>query len=314
MKDHKINVIISYCSNDFAFLYHNIKQVEYFADKIIVVCCDSFFNGEKEVKGHLSYLAKRFKKCFFIEFPYVEKIANENSKFFKKIKPVKFWHSLSRFLGYSCVDKDAEYLFFLDADEIVEGKLFKEWLDSGKYKDADALMFSCYWYFRDPKYRATQLEEISLLINKTKLNAPFFFNNDERNGYFNEIKTNKINHQKNDDNKIMIHHFSWVRTKEQLLKKAKTWGHKDDRDWESLINKHINNKKFNLTDFVHNYNYVKVENPFIELDLNEKIPYDKNEIISANYLRLSEVQLKFLIKRIKISFFKKRIINKIMHR
>ena len=33
----------------------------------------------------------------------------------------------------------------------------------------------------------------------------------------------------------MVHHYSWVRTQEECLQKARTWGHRNERDWPLLI-------------------------------------------------------------------------------
>ena len=57
-----------------------------------------------------------------------------------------------------------------------------------------------------------------------------------------------------------IHHYSWVRTKEEMLKKVLNWGHKDDSfDWISKIEEEFS-RDFNGTDFIHRYNYNIVNN------------------------------------------------------
>ena len=60
------------------------------------------------------------------------------------------------------------------------------------------------------------------------------------------------------DDKPMIHHYSWVRTYKEMLKKVKHWGHTKDKDWTSLVHEEFK-KDFDGTDFVHNYKYDKVE-------------------------------------------------------
>jgi hypothetical protein len=59
----------------------------------------------------------------------------------------------------------------------------------------------------------------------------------------------------------MIHHYSWVRTKEEMLRKVKSWTHSGDRDWVSQVEKEFAHE-FNGTDFVHGYEYNIVENKF----------------------------------------------------
>jgi hypothetical protein len=58
-----------------------------------------------------------------------------------------------------------------------------------------------------------------------------------------------------------FHYFSWARTKQEMLVKTASWGHKNDRDWHSLIEKEFSHE-FNSTDFVHGYSYNIVEDQF----------------------------------------------------
>ena len=60
------------------------------------------------------------------------------------------------------------------------------------------------------------------------------------------------------DSEPMIHHYSWVRTYEEMLKKVKHWGNTKDKDWTTMVHKEFE-KDFDGTDFVHNYEYNKVE-------------------------------------------------------
>jgi hypothetical protein len=57
----------------------------------------------------------------------------------------------------------------------------------------------------------------------------------------------------------MIHHYSWVRTKEQMLQKVKAWGHNADKDWVSLIEEEFS-RPFNGKCFVNNYSYEVLDN------------------------------------------------------
>jgi hypothetical protein len=63
------------------------------------------------------------------------------------------------------------------------------------------------------------------------------------------------------EGQILMHHFSWVRSKDEMLQKVDSWGHKFDKDWISLIHEEFS-RPFNGTDFVHNYAYNIVEDRF----------------------------------------------------
>lgn len=58
-----------------------------------------------------------------------------------------------------------------------------------------------------------------------------------------------------------MNHFSWVRSKQEMLLKVKNWGHNNDRDWLSLIEEEFS-RDFNGIDFVHGYSYTLVDNTF----------------------------------------------------
>jgi hypothetical protein len=60
-----------------------------------------------------------------------------------------------------------------------------------------------------------------------------------------------------------MHHYSWVRTKEEMLRKVKAWGHTNDKDWNTLIEEEFS-REFNGKDFVHGYNFeiLKEQNLF----------------------------------------------------
>ena len=59
---------------------------------------------------------------------------------------------------------------------------------------------------------------------------------------------------------IMCHHYSWVRSKEEMLKKVVSWAHSTDKNWVELVNEEFT-RPFNGTDFVHGYQYEVLDKP-----------------------------------------------------
>jgi hypothetical protein len=101
------------------------------------------------------------------------------------------------------------------------------------------------------------------------------------------------------DHLPLFHHFSWVRTEQEMLKKVKSWGHKKDRNWEQLVINEFS-KPFQGTDFVHGYSFREVLAPFsISLECNSFSPKGK-----PKFCRLTETELKNLIQLEKMSFWK----------
>ena len=66
----------------------------------------------------------------------------------------------------------------------------------------------------------------------------------------------------------MFHHYSWVRTKEQLLRKVASWGHNWERNWTEEVEKEFS-RPFNGVDFVHGYEFVEVA-PHVCFDLMKR--------------------------------------------
>jgi len=61
------------------------------------------------------------------------------------------------------------------------------------------------------------------------------------------------------DGEVMFDHFSWVRSREVMVKKVMNWGHREDRDWLSLVNKAFDSDILTTPDFVHGYEYDIIE-------------------------------------------------------
>jgi hypothetical protein len=165
---------------------------------------------------------------------------------------------LGRYLGTQEVSENSEYILYIDIDEIIDPEKFKIWIDTNEYKKYDALRLSTYWYWREPIYRARQLEDNAVMI-KTSIAKQLQFTPGGRDIYFNSTSNNIRNVNNNDP---IVHHYSWVRTKEEMLNKVSNWGHAGDRvDWEALVEEEYS-RPFNGKDFLHNYQYQIVDNKF----------------------------------------------------
>ncbi len=256
-KQHKIATIINYCTTDYKFLKFCVREAKKFSDQIILPISDYFFDGTPENRELLKRNSNEIIGVVFKKFDF-----DHN----KEINHPQFWITYSRWVGFLEIDKSIDYILFLDIDEILEGDKFVEWLDNFNYQDYDALMLASYWYFREPKFRAQKTENQGLIVRKSLLNQDIIMNWEDRNGIFEKIEGKKILGVLGLDWNPMVHHYSWVRTKDEMLKKVQTWGHKNDRDWIQLIEKEFQ-REFteDSIDFVHNYTY-KIVKPYIELN------------------------------------------------
>lgn len=245
-----ISTIIQYSTLDFRFLEANLKQVSKFSDEIIVPICEHLFDGRPENAELLQQ-----------SIDIISKTPNAQAYTFEWSGPQSntgYYHNLSRALGTSVANGD--WLLFVDTDEIVDDN-FKPWFDMISSTD-NHYWLTCYWYFREPMYQAMRTESAGLLIRKEKCNWLIDVRSERQqllslpnciNGDYTPIVGL--------DGKPIVHHYSWVRTKQEMIDKVSTWGHKHDRDWISLIEEEFS-RDFNGTDFVHGYSYNIVNNKF----------------------------------------------------
>ena len=241
-----ISTLISYCSLDQRFIVVNIKECLKFSDDIIVVSFDRLLNGDIEELATLDTIkAVDPTRVRIMVLPYDSR------------QGPRHHHNTARWQAQKYTKHNT--ILFLDADEIAEGAIVKDILRHPDMPDIHAMSFSCYWYFRSARYQATTTESSPMLINKTRFRKQHYFTDGERWGFAwnnpNYIEAVTGPHG------AFFHHFSWARTKQEMLIKTASWGHKNDRDWHSLIEKEFSHD-FNGTDFVHGYSYNIVEDHF----------------------------------------------------
>ncbi len=258
---HNLATIINFCSNDLPFIFACIEKAQKFSKQIIVPVCDHFFDGRPEDEKALFSVFSHFPDCEFFLYPFDKEAVPK--KIYQKVGGNNFWHSFSRYLGYLHLRKDIEYVLFLDADEIIDSEKFLTWLDTKEYRKYHVMKLANYWYFRDIRYRAKVFEDSCVLIKKKKISKKLLLQKEERNALYDLKKRKKIRKVMGPDDKPMVHHYSWVRSKEEMLKKVCSWGHKDDKDWSGLVEKEFKNA-VSGKDFIQGYEYDIVE-PFISL-------------------------------------------------
>lgn len=253
---NKISTIINFCSNDWRFIDKCLKEVKHFSDEVLVVTCDHFFDGMEENRSLLNSIYNKYTDVSFVEYsyspdqlytPFIESNKGDDNW-------QMYWYGTSRYLGYLYSTADSSYLLFLDVDEIVDGKRFLHWLDSEEYKQYDAMRLLSYFYFRKPFLQATLWPPNAFLVKRDAINPHFLINDWDRKGAYSRIQGNKNEGILGIDNKPLVHHYSWVKTKEECHKKAKTSGHWWEKDWKSLIEKEFS-KEFQGTDFAFSYDY-----------------------------------------------------------
>jgi hypothetical protein len=267
MKSHSISPVISFCSNEMRFLGPCLESLKDFSCKTCIVVWDHFFDGTVENRDALFHSFHSFPNCQFLLAPFVPHRIHEK---FKKRIGKDFWFNCSRMVGAHFAQ--GEYLLFLDIDEILDSQAFFTWLDTEQYREYDAMRLENYWYFRLPTFQATQWEDSAVLARKGKWQRRALHSPGDRHALYQSAKK-KMRHVLSVNHEPMIHHYSWVRTKEEILQKMKASAHRLENDWEALIEKEWSKAKISR-DFVHGYELKEVAS-FIDLDLNQSFHFQK---------------------------------------
>jgi len=285
-----IAAIVNFCSNESRFLAACLTEAQKFSRQVIVPVCDHFFDGTPENRLVLEQVYRAFPDCHFVEYPFIPSEIPRH--IFQDVAPAHFWHSCSRLVGASVLNDDIESVLFLDADEVAEGDRVAEWLEASDYRQHMVLKLANYWYFREPKYQALSWEDSIVLAQARALTPELILRQEERDALYDELPGPKRRHTTGCDGQPMFHHFSWVRTKDEMMKKVSAWGHKADRDWKQLVEQEFAGG-FRGVDFIHGYKYREIAPRF---DIRLEAPVFSAGARAPHVTRLTQKGLLDLLK------------------
>jgi len=248
----KITTLINYCTNDYKFISACITEALKFSHEVIVPYTDHFYDGSLENKELLDKTIKENPEAKFEFFTYDPKL---------DVLP-QHWVTYARVVGWKKADPETDFILFLDADEVVDGNRFLLWLQKFPLPKMNVVKLSNYYYFRDIAYQSETFEDSAVIARKTMLTEPMIMDFLDRDKSFRDIPEPKARMVLGTDNQPLVHHYSWVRNEEEMIKKVSTWGHSHERDWVQLVKDEFANG-FTGVDFVHGYKYKTVE-PFIK--------------------------------------------------
>ncbi len=256
----KLASVINFCTYDLRFLDRCIQGVAPFSSQILIPVCDHFFNGEEEDLPLLRRIYKKYPGIDFIEFAYSEDQVYGTPSKLVPYSPgwSQHWHNSARLIATYYLNPEIEKVVFLDVDEIFSS--------SPPQTDHSALRLATYWYFQKASQCATVYPDGPLIIDRDLLATELLLNQDERMGMF-DLAEGKKEREFLVEQKPIVHHYSWVRTREELEKKISAWGHHWERDWKELIKRE--------DDFVRGYSYREIE-PFWD-PLEEEIVLPEGE-------------------------------------
>lgn len=255
--------VISFCTHDARFLNACLTPLKQISKQILIPVCDHFYDGTPENRPLLNAIYSAHCDLQFIEFAYNAEEVYGTPAHLVPTSPdwATHWHNTARYIGYFFLDPSIEWVLFCDVDEIFEAEALAEWLKVFPLEEYEAVRFATYWYFRSARYRATRWPDGPLLVKRSALFPDLLLDQDERAGIFRNIQGKKQNELLGLQQKPLVHHYSWVRSEDELLNKSRSWGHSWERDWSSLI-KNAWEKPFQGRDFVRDYTYEEIEPTF----------------------------------------------------
>lgn len=278
----EIGAIISFCTNDLRFLDRCIRGARLFSSQIVIPVCDHFYNGEAEDPDLLGRVYAKYPDIDFVQFSYsADEVYGTPSKLVAGTPGwARHWHNSSRLIGTYFLHPSITHAAFLDADEI-----FSSSFEVGAY---DAIRFASYWYFKSAVRAATVFPDGPLLIKRKHVTTELLLDEDERAGMFQKINGEKVREYLQEE-KPLVHHYSWVRPRDEMLQKVRCWGHHWERDWEKLIDR--------SDDFVRGYEYKNT--PLFWDPLQEKIELPKVKKlakITTTPKEISRMEIKKIIQ------------------
>lgn len=231
----KLATVICYCTNDYRFIDRCILEVKKFSDQIVIPVCDHFFNGQPENRMLLEHTYNNHSDCEFIEFAYSDQLYNPYLNVKRDDERwMNYWHATARYVGFLHLNPEIDWVLFLDCDEVLDGNVKRLYIENW-----NAVRLSCYYYVLRPDFRADKVQELPLLIRRSVLSQ--FYHPDERYALYRYAPEPKMQGMRGLDGRPMVHHYSWVRSKEECLMKAASWGHAHDRDWPRVIKEAFKN-------------------------------------------------------------------------
>lgn len=258
------SVIVNYCSNESAFIRPLLDQCGLFSSDIVVSYGSRLYDGTPEDASHIDGLRASYPSVQFVEYP-VDTSIDLHKQRGVRTRPTAYWHNLARWTAVQAL-KGRGWVFVIDADEVPEGRLVKEWLDRRLLylRPSDCYKVATHWYFKSPIFRSTTLEDSILLIHCSHLTESNVFGDYERDHLIPASGCTLRRNTRGLNGAVMWHHYSWVRSRPQLVHKVRNWAHANDvfkgADAEAIAAQVFKSDEPN--DIVHGYTYARVPNQF----------------------------------------------------
>jgi hypothetical protein len=259
-----VGCVVSYCSMERHFLEHLLRETSKFSEHTVVVYADKLYDGTPETHDDLVRVKELFQDVTFVQYridPVDELIDAPELR-----NRQAYWPNRARWEGLAALNPSCQYVLFMDADEVPEGDRVAAFIKRALAPRPDhttpGLKFANWWYMREPTLRYRGIEDSIPLVPRFRVATrdAVLLCEDERN----DLAAPPVSRSVTDGSPSpMFHHYSWVRTPEDLVKKVQVWSHRRDRDWVSAVRQELSRPIVpGHVDVIFGRNYEQVPNAF----------------------------------------------------
>lgn len=261
-----MGVLINMCSSEAPFLRTMITECSKFArqENIVISYADTLYSGDADDTSYIDVCRAEFPLVKCVQY-VVDVTLPVSQRRGVVHRPTAYWHNVARYVGSQGLSEAVDWVFVLDGDEVPDGSRVLEWLKMTILWDIHtSYKMGTYWYFKLATHQAETFEDSILLIHRSHLTADTLFGDMERDHLISRSGTRLTRMNMGMDGLPLWHHFSFVRSRENLRKKMTSWGHRDDMlkgtDVDLAVAYVFKNDAVN--DFIHKYTYRTVPNRF----------------------------------------------------
>lgn len=258
-----VGVVLLACADDLCFLERSLPQLLTFADHVAVAFGTRRWCGGPEDAYAIRAWTSGYDgnaRVTFASYDPLDASETQTCTLRGMRKRTMMPETIGRVAAYRLLPRTCLYALFLDADEIVDGVAFRKWLSTGAHFRLSAIKFANYWFWRSPLIRARDYVEDSVVMLRRdlieSLGGPglgYLYDDAARTGYYDRAPpSSRVRRVMGLDGTPMISHYSWVRTRQGMLNKVASWGHRDDfgdRDLTALVHEEYS-RPFDGRDFL----------------------------------------------------------------
>jgi hypothetical protein len=202
-----------------------------------------FFNGEEdtEAESTLDAVQKKYSNVRVARLSW--KAGNV---------PQAYWVCEMRMVAFA--KSRHPWILACDSDEVLRNsQAFADWFKTVEKGNTKSFKLANYWYFLSKNRRANIIEDSITLTHRSIISYALFRQMPREREALHQASDPRAVRDLNGD--VFFDHFSWVRSPTNLRRKVTSWGHRQDRDWITLVEKALQEDPLTTEDFVHHYSY-----------------------------------------------------------